>query len=195
MTGGGHKFPVEHRRSLESEERKSYLDPTTILREAGVRRGMRVADVGAGIGFFALPAAALVGPRGHVYAVDVSPEMLDDLRKKVVRERAANLTALRSTEDRIPLSDAAVDLVFLACVLHELDGPGTLSECRRILTPDGRLAIVDWKKEDMEFGPPKAHRLDEAEAQAAVARAGFVPIRTFTAGAYHYGIEARVRHG
>ncbi len=101
---------------------------------------------------------------------------------------------MRSTEDRIPLPDASVDFAFMACVLHELDGPGTLLEARRILKPRGRLGIVDWKKEDMEFGPPKAHRLDEAEARAILRDAGFAPSRTFAAGAYHYGIEARIRH-
>lgn len=193
MSGGGHKFDVAHRKGLDSEERRSYLDAPAILRSLGVRDGMHLADVGAGTGFFAIPAAEIVGPGGRVYAVDMSVEMLDDLRSKLRKKPLKNLDALRSTEDRIPLPDACVDLVFLACVLHELDGPGTLLEARRILRPDGRIGIVDWKKEEMEFGPPRAHRLDEVEARAVLRDAGFHPTRTFEAGAYHYGIEARLR--
>lgn len=193
MPGGGHKFDVHHRAYLDSDERRSYLDPTKILRAFQVRAGMRVADVGTGTGFFAIPAARLVGPTGHVYAVDLSAEMLEDLQTKLARAPSKNLEAVRSTEDRIPLPDGSVDFVFMACVLHELDGPGTLLEARRILQPEGRLAIVDWKKEEMEFGPPKAHRLDEDEAKAVLRDAGFAPRRTFGAGAYHYGIEAHIR--
>ena len=193
MPGGGHKFDVAHRSHLDSEERRSYLDPPSILHAFGIRPGMRIADVGSGTGFFAIPAAAIVGPKGRVYAVDLSPEMLEDLQAKLARTPQRSLEAVRSTEDRIPLPDGSVDFVFMACVLHELDGPGTLLEARRILRRGGRLGVVDWKKEDMEFGPPKAHRLAEDEAMAVLSDAGFAPVRTFEAGVNHYGIEARVR--
>lgn len=193
MAGGGHKFHVDRRTYLDSDERKSYLDARAILRAFGVGEGMRIADIGAGTGFFTLPASELVGSAGHVDAVDLSPEMLGDLQARLPRVGVRNVTAVRSTEDRIPLADGSVDLAFLACVLHELDGPGTLLECRRIVRPGGRLAIVDWKKEDMAFGPPTEHRLAESEAKAFLADAGFAPTRTFEAGPYHYGIEARSR--
>lgn len=192
---GGHKFDPTHRAHLDSPERRAYLDPDAILAAFGVKAGMRLADIGTGVGFFARPAARLVGPRGRVYAVDVSPEMLDDLRARLKAEKLANVEAFRSTEDRVPLPDRCVDLVFLACVLHELDGPATLLEARRILKPRGTLAVVDWKKIDQEEGPPKEHRLDEAEAAAVLRDAGFAPERTFEAGPYHYGIQARVAQG
>lgn len=193
VPGGGHKFDAARRAYLDSGERRSYLDPVGILTAFRVTEGMRVADVGTGTGFFAIPAARLVGPSGKVFAVDLLPEMLEDLQAKLVREPMPNLEALRSTEDRIPLPDGSVDFAFLACVLHELDGPGTLLECRRILMRDGRLGIIDWKKEDMEFGPPKTHRLDEDEARSILRDAGFHPVRTFEGGRYHYAVEARVR--
>ncbi len=193
MPGGGHKFHVDRRAYLDSDERKSYLDAPAILRACRVRKGMRIADIGTGTGFFALPAAELVGADGHVDAVDLSPIMLEDLQGKLARAALGNVTAVLSTEDRIPLADRSVDLAFLACVLHELDGPATLLECHRILRAKGRLAIIDWKKEEMEFGPPKEHRLDESEARTVLADAGFSPTRRFPAGPYHYGIEARPR--
>jgi len=193
VPGGGHKYRVEHRAHLDSAERRSYLDAERIMAGFRLAPGTRVADVGAGTGFFAIPAARIVGPSGKVFAVDLAPEMLEDLQAKLARDPLPNVVALRSTEDRIPLSDASVDFALLACVLHELDGPGTLLECRRILVPDGRLGVVDWVKVDMEFGPPKGHRLDEVEAQAILRDAGFRPVRTFRGGPYHYGIEARIR--
>jgi len=167
------------------------LDPEAILRAFHVKPGWRIADIGAGIGYFTLPAARLVGPRGRVYAVDLSAEMLEDLQAKLAANHVTNVETLLSTEDRVPLADRSVDFAFLACVLHELSGPGTLLECRRILRPSGRLGVVDWKKIDQEEGPPREHRLDEAEAAAVLRDAGLEPLRTFDAGPYHYGIEAR----
>lgn len=191
MAHGGHKFNPAHRAHLDSEDRRSYLDPEGILETLGLRPGLRFADIGAGIGFFSLPAARRVGPPGRVYAIDLAPEMMEDLKARIDGSRLTNVEARLSTEDRIPLPDASVDVAFLACVLHELDGVATLLECRRILAPEGRLAIVDWKKADQPFGPPKAHRLDEREAEALMTEAGFAPTRRFEAGPYHYGIEGR----
>ena len=191
MRRHGHKFDAAHRAYLDSEERRSYLDPDAILGAFGVGPGFTIVDVGAGTGFFSLPAAKRVGPSGLIYAVDVESAMLEDLRGKVAAQSLSNIRILRSQEDRIPLPHASVDVAFLACVLHELDGPGTLRECARILKPAGRLAVVDWKKIDQDIGPPVEHRLSEGEARAFLERGGFAPTRTFEAGVYHYGLEAR----
>lgn len=192
MPGRGHKFDPAHRSNLDSEERRAYLDPDAILGSFGVGPGLHMADIGTGTGFFALPAANRVGPHGRVYAIDMAPEMLADLRAKVAQAHLGQIEIAQCAEDEIPLPDASVDFAFLACVLHELAGPGTLHECRRILRPHGRLGVVDWRKIDQEFGPPKEHRLSEAQARETLARAGFTATRTFEAGPYHYGIEARV---
>jgi len=187
----GHKFDPTNRAYLDSDERKSYLDPDAILESFDIGPGNVLADVGAGTGFFAIPAAKRVGPTGRVYALDLEPAMLEDLRTKARAADLGNLKVMRSAEERLPLPQASVDLVFLACVLHELDGPGTLRECARILKPTGRLGVVDWKKIAQDIGPPRRHRLDEREARAFLLRNGFTPIRTFEAGRYHYGIESR----
>lgn len=192
MRHRGHKFDAAHRAYLDSDERRSYLEPDAILGAFGVGPGCILADVGAGTGFFSIPASKRVGPSGRVYALDVQTPMLDDLREKVTTEGLTNIRILQSQEDRIPLPQASVDVAFLACVLHELDGPGTLRECGRILKPTGCLAIVDWKKIEQDIGPPFKHRLDEGQARAFLKRSGFAPIRTFDAGRNHYGIEARI---
>jgi ubiquinone/menaquinone biosynthesis C-methylase UbiE len=188
---GGHKFDPSHRAGLDSPERKAYLDADRILRAFDVKPGERLADIGAGTGFFAIPAAKMVGEKGHVYAIDLEPAMLSDLREKVASARLKNVEALRSVEEHVPVPNHDVDMVLLACVLHELDGPGTLHESRRILRPRGRLAVVDWKKIRQPEGPPFEHRLDERQASSRIEAAGFRTARTFVAGPYHYGLEAR----
>ena len=192
MPHGGHKFDSAHRACLDSPERRGYLDPDGILSTLGVGPGMVLADVGAGTGFFTFAAARRVGPGGRVFAVDLAQEMLADVRSKIAKDGGSRVEVVASTEDSIPLPDRSVDFVFLACVLHELAGPGTLRECRRILRRQGRVGVVDWHKIDQEIGPPRAHRLSEAEARALLRRAGFATERVFEAGPYHYGIEARI---
>lgn len=192
MRRHSHKFDPADRAHLDSDERRAYLNPDAILGAFGVGPGAFIADVGAGTGFFAVPAAIRVGPTGRVYALDMETEMLEDVRAKIAHEHLENITALRSEEEHIPLPEMSVDVAFLACVLHELDGPGTLRECGRILKPTGRLAVVDWKKIHQDIGPPFRHRLSEGEARAFLMRSGFVPLRTIEAGRYHYGIEARI---
>ncbi len=192
MPHGKRKFDPARRAYLDSPERRAILDPDAILKAFGVRAPWRFVDVGAGVGFFSFPAARLVGPRGRVVAVDLAPEMLEELQARIAHEGATNMEALLSTEDRLPLDDGSADFAFLACVLHELDGPATLLECRRVLKKAGRLGVVDWKKVAQDIGPPKEHRLDPRQAKAVLADAGFRAIRTFATGPHHYGIEARV---
>jgi ubiquinone/menaquinone biosynthesis C-methylase UbiE len=188
---GSRKFDPAHRGHLDSDARRSYLDADAILGAFGLGPGAALADIGAGTGFFSIPAAKRVGPSGIVHAIDVEPAMLEDLRERVASQGLANVRILRSEEERIPLPHGSVDVAFLACVLHELEGPGTLRECARILKPNGRLAVVDWKKIEQDIGPPISHRLDEGQARAFLMRSGFTPTRTFSTGRYHYGIEAR----
>jgi len=93
---------------------------------------------------------------------------------------------LPSTEDHIDLPDGIADFVLLACVLHELDGLGTLHEARRILRPNGVMGVVDWRRIEMSMGPPIEHRLSEEEAVSLVQKAGFRSSETRLAGPYHY---------
>jgi ubiquinone/menaquinone biosynthesis C-methylase UbiE len=102
-----------------------------------------------------------------------------------------DVKVMRSTEDRLPLPARSVDFAFLACVLHELDGPGTLREAGRVLRPGGILGIVEWKKRRQLEGPPYRIRLSPKKAAEVLEEGGFDSEEAFEAGPYHYGITAR----
>ena len=144
-----------------------------------------MVDVGAGSGFFAFPAARAVLPDGHVYAVDVSDDLVAWVRERADRESVPNLTALRSTSVRIPLEDAIADVALLANVLHGVP-TATLSETIRILRPGGRLVDIDWKKRTTPEGPPVRHRLSEREATDALEARGLRLRDSFELDPYHY---------
>ena len=182
-----HKFDPEHLEKLEDPERVEWQDPVAILQTFGVRSGMVVADVGAGPGFFSLPAGHLVGPEGRVYAIDVQEPMLWALQKRLVAQGVENVLPVISHEDFIPLPSDSVDLALLVNALHELDGEATLQEIQRVLRQDGRLGVVDWKKEPMEHGPPVEHRVSMTAAWARLARNGFGG-EDVEVGPFHYGL-------
>lgn len=158
---------------LEDPERLSWLPLAEVLAQLRITAGMKVADVGAGTGYFSLPLALAVGASGHVFAVDLQPEMLDLLQGKLSSPDAPrNISLHQSPASLIALPDASVDLVFYANVWHEIDAhDAAWREARRIVVPGGRIAVVDWRKDKTSPpGPPQEHRIS-AEAVAGFLQA------------------------
>ncbi|GEM_PF-376062 len=170
---------------LDSPARLSSQDPSRLWRRVDLKPGDIVVDVGAGSGFYAFPAAAVVGPGGRVYAVDVSPELVELVRERAVKGKVRNLEPVLSTPKRIPIEDAVADVAILANVLHGIPST-TVDEAVRLLRPGGRLVNVDWKKEPTPEGPPVRHRLTLREATAALTAHGLTPVDSFELGPYHY---------
>lgn len=165
------KFNPERWERLLSTERRSLLDPDAFLERLDVKAGATVADLGAGPGFFTLPLAERVGPRGKVYAVDVSPEMIRRLQD---RNLPAQVEVKLSGENRLPIPDARVDLALLAFVLHELEDPHAfLREAARVLKPGGDLVVLEWVPQEEELGPPPGDRLPEHASAEILESAGF----------------------
>ncbi|MGA7476514.1 MAG: methyltransferase domain-containing protein [Thermoplasmata archaeon] len=170
---------------LDSPERRASQDPDQLWRRLGLKPGETVVDVGAGSGFYAFPAAAVVGPSGRVYAVDVSPELVELVRERAANRKVRNVESVLSTPKRIPIEDAVADVAILANVLHGIP-PKTVDETIRLLRPGGRLVDVDWKKEPTPEGPAVRHRLTAAEASATLSAHGLTPVDSFELGPYHY---------
>jgi ubiquinone/menaquinone biosynthesis C-methylase UbiE len=156
-----HKFSPAKADNLELSERHDFLQPERTLRDFGLREGMKVLDIGTGTGFFARAAARIVGKSGTVYACDISSEMLESFRRFGVPE---NVRLSKSGEREIHLPAGLVDFTLFAFVLHEsTDIPGFLAEAARITKPGGRIAVVEWKKQSEENGPPEGERLSRDE--------------------------------
>ncbi|MFQ5838991.1 MAG: class I SAM-dependent methyltransferase, partial [Thermoplasmata archaeon] len=185
----GHKFDPSRKELLDSPDRREWQNPQAILEAFEVMKGMVVADVGCGTGFFSIPAAGMVGTRGRVYAVDVQEEMLWSLQERLLKEGVGNVLPVLSLEDVIPLPSGSVDMVLLVNTLHELAGDATILEISRILRTEGHAAVVDWKKEPMEMGPPLEHRLSLSDANDRLTARGF-KVKEVQVGPLHYGIKA-----
>jgi SAM-dependent methyltransferase len=160
---------------LDRPEREAEERPSRALDIIGITAGMVVADVGAGSGYFTGRLARLVGSRGRVYATDIQQGMLDLLQQRLARERLTNVTLVLGdpADPRLPL--AALDLVLMVDVYHELGEPQTvLGHIRRALKPEGRLVLIEYKGEDPSVPILPTHKMTVAQAKLEVEAEGFV---------------------
>lgn len=156
-----HKFSPSGAERLERPERYRLIPPAETLRRFLLGPGMHFLDAGAGTGFFSRAASSIVGPSGHVYAAEMSDDMVETFRHYGVPE---NVSLVRSAEYAIPFPAGIADLALLAFVLHEnVEKRELLNEVLRIVKEGGKLAIVEWKKQREENGPPVEERLGEDE--------------------------------
>jgi ubiquinone/menaquinone biosynthesis C-methylase UbiE len=166
------------------------IDPGTLWTELDLWPEMAFLDLGCGQGNYALAAAALIGPAGVIYAVDLWDEGIAALQERATRDGWANLKPLVADGRQIPLEKTSVDVAFLATVLHDLVEGGTsagaLAEVARVLKPGGRLAIVEFEKIDGPPGPPRHIRLDPEEVESLVVPYGFSRQKTKKLGPYNY---------
>ena len=130
--------------SLPASALESFAGVGFPFRAGAIRAGDRVLDIGSGSGTDTLIAARLVGPEGRVYALDMTPEMLNKLRRNVALAGTANVQVIEGNAEAIPLPDASVDVVTTNGVLNLVpDKPKAFAEIFRVLRPGGRVQIAD----------------------------------------------------
>ena len=127
-----------------------------VLLEAGLQSGMRVADLGCGVGMVSALIAELVGPEGHVVAVDASGAQLAQARERL-RAWAANASFVEASATAAGLSRASFDLVYCRFLLIHLPAPErALHEMRSLLKPGGMLVCEDGDLTSAGSEPPSA---------------------------------------
>jgi len=157
---------------LESPDRAGWQQPARVVETLRLRAGMTVADVGAGTGYFARRFAAAVGPTGKVLALDIEPEMLEELRRRA--PDATNIETRRAEPADPGLAPASVDVVFICDTGHHLhDRVRYYGKLRPALRRGGRLVLVDFYKRPLPVGPPVQEKLSRAETQREAEAAGF----------------------
>jgi len=187
-----HKFDAKNKHKLDNEKRRELLPPDETLIKLGLHEGDVMADIGCGIGYFTIPASKIVGDSGNIFAMDISPEMLQDVGIKIKSNTISNIEIILTEENDLKLEDNKITFAFISTVLHEADEKENfLNEIKRIISPKGRIAIVEWQKINSEFGPPIEHRLDKVDLIKILDTVGFSDISTIDIGENFYGLIAQ----
>lgn len=181
--------------SLGSRLADSIIDLKKIVGEFNLEPGMRVADFGAGSGYFSIEMAKAVGDSGVVSAIDILDTSLETIRAKAYTEGLGNIQLVRANLEVVGstfLADESQDLVLLASVLFQNDDKlGIIREAKRVLRPAGKLVVIDWQKGVGGFGPPDDYRISKETAISLVNQEGLVYEKDFFIDAYHFGMMFR----
>lgn len=173
--GHGRLFPPQDLGLLEGPDRAAWQKPDQIMDALKIAEGSRVADIGAGAGWFTIRLARRVGPNGIVYAQDVQQEMLNAIRRRVQREGLRNVDERLGSGSNPNLPPGSLDAVLAVDVYPELDEEDRVIFLRNLasaLKPNGRIGIVNYKPGKVGPGPDDpSMRVDsttvEADARAA----------------------------
>ncbi len=159
---------------LDRSERENEEGPDRALDVLKIPKGAAVADVGAGSGYMTVKLSTRVGPTGKVYANDIQPEMLRLLGRRLMTEHITNVTLVQGSVDDPRLPQSAVDLELLVDVYHEFSAPqAMLRHLRDALKPEGRLVLLEYRKEDPSIPIRPEHKMSVAEAKLEVEAEGY----------------------
>jgi protein-L-isoaspartate O-methyltransferase len=149
---------------LERPEREKEEQPKKLLKALDLKPDMVVADIGAGSGYHSFRMAEKVGPKGKVLAVDIQKEMLDLIRRRMEKEKIANIEPVLGSETNPKLPAGGVDLILLVDVYHEFAFPYEMTEAMvKALKPGGRLAFVEFRLEDPEVPIKLVHKMSQQQ--------------------------------
>ena len=164
---------------LERDTRTAEERPDLLLRALDLKPGMKVADIGAGTGYYSWRMAQRVGKSGRVLAVDVQPQMIVLLDREMKRRGVANVKSILGTDIDPKLPEASVDLALMVDVYHELEHPyEILSAIVRSLKPGGRVVFVEYRGEDPKVPIKPHHKMTEAQVKKEAAALPLEWVRT-----------------
>src|SRR5713226_3035041 len=128
-----------------------------VLNRLGIRTGLRVADIGAGDGYYTVRLAARLGRTARIYAEDVKAEYLKRLEVRLIREKIRGVILVQGEPSDPKLPPASVDVAILAHMYHEIENPFEfLYRLRPSLAPGARVGIIDNDRRTQRHGTSPA---------------------------------------
>jgi arsenite methyltransferase len=159
--------------------RDNWQKPAEVIEALSIKKGMTVADVGAGAGYFTLRLAEAVGPEGLVYASDTNLDLLTQIVKKATEGGFANVKIFQARPSDPQLPFASVDIALVCDNLSRVDYIYTFFDMlRRSIKTGGRLAIIDWDMSS-KVGPDRRLRRKRKEVRKIAEGMGFRLINSY----------------
>lgn len=170
----------------------NFSDPKTNMLQMGLREGMKIGDLGAGSGHYAIAAAGAVGGDGKVYAIDIQEDVLKHALDSAHRIGLRNIETIWGNIEKpggTKLREHTLDAAVLSNTLFQIENKQALvTEIKRVLKPGGRLLVIDWAGAYGGLGPIPSHVVSEHTAEELFITGGFHKLKDFRGGAHHYAI-------
>lgn len=159
---------------LNRPERIQEENPEEMLEQLKVTEGMVVCDMGCGDGYYSIQLSKLVGPKGKVLAVDIQPEMLQQLSRRCAESNVENIDMIHGAVHDPKLPEGEVDLVLMVDVYHEFSHPVQMLEAiRKSLKPTGVIALVEFRAEDPNVPIFPEHKMTKKQIAKEYQANGF----------------------
>jgi ubiquinone/menaquinone biosynthesis C-methylase UbiE len=182
-----HTDPKAYIGMLDDPKRDAYQKPHEVLAALNIKPGEVIADIGAGSGYFTFRLVHHVGAKGKVYAVDVSPDMIRHINRRIRELKANNIVSILAEPDDPLLPERSVNRFFICDVwYHVEDQAKYLSLMKRMLKPDGEIVMIDFHKKDLPVGPPLQMKIAREDLIKQMESNGFRLTKEHTFLPYQY---------
>ena len=179
---------------LEDPKRDAYQKPHEVLMALALKPGETIADIGSGSGYFTLRLAAHVGDEGRVFAVDIDPEMIRHLNRRVRDAGVRNVQTILADPADPLLPDASVDRFVIVDTWHHIEKPlEYLALMRRMLKPSGQVVMIDFQKRELPVGPPMEIKIARDDLVRQMEANSFQLAKEHTFLPYQYFLVFTVR--
>jgi arsenite methyltransferase len=181
-----HRDPKAYVRALEDPKRDAYQKPHEVIGALGLKPGEVIVDIGAGSGYFTFHLARHVGVKGKIYAVDISPDMILHLNRRIRDSKVTNIVPILADADD-PLLPESVNRFFICDVWHHVENqPKYLALMKKMLKPDGNIVMIDFHKKDLPVGPPLQMKIAREDLLKQMESNGFALTKEYTFLPYQY---------
>ena len=182
-----HNDPKAYIGSLEDPKRDDYQKPQQVLMALDLKPGEIIADIGAGSGYFTFRLARHAGAQGKIYAVDVSPDMIRHINRRIRELGTDNVVSVLADPDDPLLPAGSINRFFICDVWHHVENRAKyLSLIKKMLKPGGEIVMIDFHKKDLPFGPPLQMKIAREDLIEELESHGFRLTREHTFLPYQY---------
>jgi len=168
-----------------------FVNTDLLITELNIRKGLTFLDLGCGIGDYSILVSDIVSDTGKVFSVDIWEDGIEILKSRINSRKINNIEAFVSDiSKKIPLDDNSVDICFMSIVFHGIvqneQINGTIKELKRVLRPEGRFAVLEFKKIELPIGPPINEKLSSMEIERIITPYSFIVEKDVEIDYYHY---------
>jgi ubiquinone/menaquinone biosynthesis C-methylase UbiE len=172
---------------LDDPERDAYQKPHEVLTALSIKPGEVIADIGAGSGYFTFRLGHHVGNNGKVYAIDVNPDMILHLNRRVRDLKAMNVSSILADPDDPLLPERSVNRFFFSNSWHHIENHTQyLSLIKKMLKPGGEIIMIDFQKKELPVGPPMQMKIAREDLIKQMEGNGFRLAKEHTFLPYQY---------